>query len=72
MEKIHTIFIFIISLCNLYICTEIDPSLYSQLLGTVRKEVVDAALSSLPKRDYVNILQMCNKMSLLKKNIFFN
>lgn len=67
MNNLYFTLIILFSISNLLVFADIDPSSYSLLLGTIRKELVERALSSLPKKDFVDILQMCKTMEKSKE-----
>ena len=74
MNKIY-ITIFILTLL-LQLSESVTDSLtrksYSKLIGMVRKEVVDKALTSFPKRDVIDILQMLIQLKNVKEKYSLN
>ena len=65
--KREFLIIFILSLVLNYIKSYVDSSYYSELLGKVRKEIVEEALLYLPGKDSVNSLQMFNQMADIRE-----
>ena len=61
--KTEFLIIFILSLILNYTKCYVDSSYYSELLGKVRKEIVEESLSFLPEKDSVNSLQMFKEMA---------
>lgn len=71
MNKIN-FFIILFCFYNLLICAEVEPSFFSNLLGNVRKEVINNALVNIPNKQNMNILQMCNTLAKTKEKYSLN
>lgn len=69
MNKLYFTLIILFSISNLLVFADIDPSSYSLLLGTIRRELVERALSSLPKKILL-IYYKCVKQWKNQKNFF--
>ena len=66
MNKLYSILIFLFSFSHLLAFEEIDPSTYSLLLGTVRKEIVSKAFRNIPSKNNISLLQMLNTIKKTK------
>jgi len=73
MKKLCLIYIFVFLLLTPFVFNyQADKSSYSLLLGNIRIDEVRNAMSYLPPRQRINILQMCLQMKSIKDDYSLN
>lgn len=72
MNKLYFTLFILLSFSCFLVFADIDPSSYSLLLGTIRKEAIERALVILPPRERVDIILMCKEMKKAKEATSLN